>query len=77
MAENNELIEAEHDDEHGEAFRVAKASLGVARDVELAGPFGLTVGALASVNFIPAGLRANYGKSHPLGAMAFLRFKID
>jgi hypothetical protein len=56
---------------------VGKASLGLARDVDLSGPFGLTVGALASVNFIPDGLRADYGKKHPLGAMAFLRFRID
>ena len=78
ITENNELVELDHHDEgHGEVFRVGKASLGLARDVDLSGPFGLTVGALASVNFIPDGLRADYGKKHPLGAMAFLRFRID
>ena len=78
MTENNELVELDHqDDEHGRTFRVGKASLGLARDVDLGGPFGMTVGALASVNFIPNGLRTEYGKKHPLGAMAFLRFSID
>ena len=79
ITENNELVELDHhdDEHHGEVFRVGKASLGLARDVDLSGPFGMTVGALASVNFIPEGLRADYGKKHPLGAMAFLRFRID
>jgi hypothetical protein len=74
VTENNELVE--HDD-HGHAYRVGKASLGVARDFDLTGPVGMTVGALGSVNFIPDGLRAEYGKKNPLGAMAFLRFRID
>lgn len=74
MAENNELLP---DDDHGHAYRVGKASVGLARDVNLAGPFGTTVGALGSVNFVPEGLRAEYGGRHPLGAMAFVRFRID
>jgi hypothetical protein len=74
VTENNELVE--HDD-HGHAYRVGKASLGVARDFDLTGPVDMTVGALGSVNFIPDGLRAEYGKKNPLGAMAFLRFRID
>jgi hypothetical protein len=78
VTENNELVELDHEDDgHGETFRVGKASLGLARDVDLGGPFGMTIGALASVNFIPDGLRDAYGKKHPLGAIAFLRFKID
>ena len=77
MTENNELVELDYDDGHAETFRVGKASVGVARDFDLTGPLGMTVGALGSVNFIPDGLRAEYGKKHPLGAMAFLRFRID
>ena len=78
ITENNELVELDHHDEgHGEVFGVGKASLGLARDVDLRGPLGMTVGALASVNFIPDGLRADYGKRHPLGAMAFLRLRVD
>ncbi len=79
VTENNELVELEEDghDGHGEAFRVGKASLGVARDFNLAGPLALTIGALGSVNFIPAGLKAEYGKRLPLGAMGFVRVKLD
>jgi hypothetical protein len=79
ITENNELVELDHhdDEHHGEVFRVGKASLGLARDVDLAGPVGITVGALASVNFIPEGLRAEYGRKHPLGAMAFVRLRLD
>ena len=51
--------------------------MGLARDVDLAGPVGMTFGALGSVNFIPDGLRAEYGGRHPLGAMAFVRLRID
>ena len=79
ITENNELSKPSMTTMMGtrEAFRVGKASLGLARDVDLGGPFGLTVGALASVNVIPDGLRAEYGRQYPLGAMAFLRFRID
>ena len=74
MTENRELVEAE---EHGPAFRVCKVSLGVVRDVRLAEHFALGVGALASVNFVPDGLAALYGGQHPMGAMGFVRLKLD
>ena len=61
----------------GLSIEFGKASLGLARDVDLAGPFAVTLGALGSVNFIPSPLADAYGKKHPLGAMAFLRFKVD
>ena len=74
LAENNELVPGL---DHGPVYRVGKASLGLARDVDLAGPFSVTLGALGSVNFIPSPLADAYGKKHPPGAMAFLRFKVD
>ncbi len=74
MTENNELVP--HAD-HGPAYRVGKASLGIARDIDLAGPVGLTVGVLGSVNFIPYPLAEAYGSKHPLGAMGFVRIKLD
>jgi hypothetical protein len=74
VTENNELSQLV---DHGPAYRVGKASLGVARDFDLRGPLGLTIGALGSVNFIPGGLSAEYGGKHPLGGMAFVRLRLD
>jgi hypothetical protein len=74
VTENNELSEVV--DDHGPAYRVGKASLGLARDVDVAGPLTLVVGGLASVNFIPDALKADYGRT-PVGAMAFVRVKLD
>ena len=74
VTENNELSALVED--HGPAYRVGKASAGIARDVDVAGPLTLVVGGLASVNFIPAALEAEYGKL-PVGAMAFVRVKLD
>jgi hypothetical protein len=74
VTENNELSQIV---DHGPSYRVGKASLGVARDFDLSGPFGLTVGALGAVNFVPRGLSAEYGGKHPLGGMAFVRLRLD
>jgi hypothetical protein len=74
VTENNELSEAV--DDHGPAYRVGKASFGIARDVDVAGPLTMVVGGLASVNFIPDALKADYGRT-PVGAMAFVRLKLD
>ena len=60
------------------AFRVGKASLGLARDVDLAGPFGHDRRRARLGQFHPrAACAREYGGQHPLGAMAFLRFRID
>ncbi len=74
MTKNNELVP---DLDHGPTYRVGKASLGIARDLDLAGPLGLTVGVLGSVNFVPEPLAGDYGGKHPLGAMGFVRLKLD
>jgi hypothetical protein len=74
LTENRELLEIE---EHGPAFQVGKASLGVVRDFRLAEHFSLGVGALASVNFVPDGLAPVYGSHNPSGAMGFVRLKLD
>ena len=74
MTENNELLP---DVDHGPAYRVGKASLGIARDVELAGPLKLVIGGLASVNFLPSALADDYGGRHPLGARGFVRLALD
>lgn len=61
---------------HGPAFKVGKISAGAIRDFAVAPQVKLGVGGLLSVNFVPEGLRAEYGKSNPLGAMAFVRLKV-
>jgi hypothetical protein len=74
---NRELVDADPD-HHGDPFIVRKASLGVLRDMPVgAGPLKLGVGVLGSVNFLPRGLALLYGGRNPLGAMAFIRLKVD
>lgn len=75
--ENRELIELESEEEHGPAFKVGKASLGALRDFRIAKNLTLGAGGLVSLNFIPRGLCEDYGGSNPLGAMAFVRLKLD
>jgi hypothetical protein len=78
ITENSELLPIDHDDEehHGEAFRVGKVSAGAIRDFAIAPQLKLGIGGLLSVNFVPEGLRAEYGKARPLGGMAFVRLKV-
>lgn len=78
ITENNELVESEEGEggHHGEAFRVGKVSAGVIRDFRIADQVKMGIGGLLSVNFVPEGLRSDYGKSHPLGGMAFVRLKV-
>jgi hypothetical protein len=76
ITENNELVEAEGDEEHGEAFRVGKISLGAIRDFRIADQVKLGIGGSMSLNFVPDGLKPLYGSSNPLGGMAFLRLKV-
>jgi hypothetical protein len=78
ITENSELLPIDHEDEdhHGEAFRVGKVSAGAIRDFAVAPQLKLGIGALLSVNFVPEGLRADYGKARPLGGMAFVRLKV-
>jgi len=47
----------------------------VARDE--GGDLALGVGALLAVNFVPDGLEDEYGGNNPIGAMGFLRLKIE
>ncbi|MEO8142133.1 MAG: hypothetical protein ABI617_05700 [Sphingomicrobium sp.] len=82
IAENNELLpideeEEEGGDHHGEAFTVAKVSLGIVRDFKVAEHLALGVGGLYSLNFVPKGLKDEYGGRNPHGAMGFVRLKIQ
>jgi len=47
------------------------------RDFALTPHWSFGVGGLYAVNFVPAGLRASYGRSEPQGAMGFIRLKLN
>jgi hypothetical protein len=74
LTENRELVDLQ---EHGQAFRVGKVSLGAVRDFRIADQLSLGAGGLFAVNFVPAGLTPLYGADNPTGAMAFVRLKLD
>jgi hypothetical protein len=74
VAENRELLD---ELEHGPAYRVGKVSLGAVRDFAVAEHVKLGVGGLISGNFLPRELAPLYGKSNPLGGMAFVRLKLE
>jgi hypothetical protein len=59
------------------AYRVGKASLGAVRDFRIAEHFSVGVGGLLSVNFVPGALAPLYGSHNPIGAMGFLRLKLN
>jgi hypothetical protein len=73
MTENRELI----DIEDGPAYRVGKMSLGAIRDFKIADHVSLGAGGLFSLNFVPDGLAPLYGSHNPVGAMGFVRLKLD
>jgi hypothetical protein len=75
VTENRELLEA--GDEHGPAYRVGKVSAGVVRDFRLAKHLTFGVGGLVSLNFVPDDLADEYGGNNPMGAMGFVRLKLD
>ena len=61
---------------HGDLYTVSKASVGAVHDWRLAENVRFGLGALYSVNRVPAGLEPSYG-GDPDGAMIFARLKID
>jgi hypothetical protein len=75
MIENRELVE--NPEEHGPAFRVGKVSVGAVKDFRVAEHFSLGLGGLFAVNFVPDGLAPLYGGHNPIGAMGFVRLKLD
>ena len=74
ITENRELLDEE---EHGEAFRVGKVSVGAVHDFKLAEHVSFGVGGLFAVNFVPKGLAPRYGGNNLTGAMGFVRLKLD
>lgn len=67
----------DHDQEHGEPYRVGKISAGAIRDFRVAEHLTLGVGELASVNFVPDAPASEYGGDTPMGAMGFIRLKVE
>jgi hypothetical protein len=74
--ENRELLEVD-DRDHGPAFKVGKFSAGAVRDFSVSKHLALGVGGLVAVNFVPDGLRSEYGSRNPLGAVGFVRLKVE
>ena len=75
LTENREL--SADPEEHGPAFRVGKISLGAVHDFKVASNLSFGIGGLFAVNFVPDGLAPLYDGNNPVGAMGFVRVKID
>jgi hypothetical protein len=73
MVENRELIQGQDEP----AFRVGKVSLGAIRDFRIADHLSIGPGGLVALDFVPNALAPLYGGSNPIGAMAFVRLKLD
>jgi hypothetical protein len=69
--ENNELTAVDH----GPAYPVGKASLGLVRDVAVAKHLTVGLGGLYALNFVPDALEDAYG-GDPGGAMLFARLRL-
>lgn len=59
------------------AYRVGKISLGAVRDFRLIDHLSLGAGGLFSLNFVPAALEPFYGSRNPVGAMGFVRLRLN
>ena len=73
ITENRELTEVEG----GPAYSVGKVSLGAVRDFRIAPNVSFGAGGLVALNFVPDALAPLYGSNNPIGAMAFVRLKLD
>jgi hypothetical protein len=74
VTENRELLPLSG---HGPAFTVGKVSVGAIRDFRIADHFSIGAGGLFSVNFVPDSIAPLYGGNNPVGAMGFVRLKLD
>lgn len=74
MTENRELLD---EAEHGPAYRAGKVSAGAIRDFKVGEHLSIGAGGLVAINFVPDGLAPHYGGHNPIGAMGFLRLKLD
>jgi len=74
IIENRELLGL---DVESPAYRAGKVSLGAVRDFRIAKHFSLGAGGLLAVNFVPDALAPLYGGHNPVGAMGFVRLKLN
>jgi hypothetical protein len=72
LIENRELLGL-----NGSTYRVGKVSLGAVRDFGIAEHLSVGAGGLFSLNFVPGALAPLYGGSDPVGAMGFVRLKLN
>jgi hypothetical protein len=73
MTDNRELIAGQDEP----SYRVGKVSAGAVRDFRVAQHLSIGAGGLTSLNFVPEPLSSFYGGKHPIGAMGFVRLKLD
>lgn len=73
VVDNRELIQGKDEP----AYRVGKLSVGAVRDFRIADHLSLGAGGLFSLNFVPDALAPLYGGGNPIGAMGFLRIKLN
>jgi hypothetical protein len=74
MIENRELLGL---DVESPAYRVGKVSLGAVRDFPIAKHLSVGAGGLLALNFVPDALAALYGGHNLIGAMGFVRLKLN
>ena len=63
--------------DHARAYSVGKVSVGAIRDFRIADHLSLGAGGLFALNFVPPAIAPLYGGSNPVGAMGFVRVKLD
>ena len=73
--ENDELTFA--GGHRGPVYDVGKVSLGAVRDFRIAEHLSRGAGGRFAVNFVPDSIVPLYGGNNPLGAMGFVRLKLD
>ncbi len=73
MVENRELLGLLN----SPAYRVGKISVGAVRDFVIADHFSIGAGGLLALNFVAEPLEPLYGGAHPIGAMGFIRLKLN
>ena len=74
ITENRELLDIV---EHGPAYRWARFHSEQCATSASRSMSSLGVGGLLAVNFVPDSLAPLYGGNNPIGAMGFLRLKLD
>jgi hypothetical protein len=73
MTENREISRFEQEP----AYRVGKISIGTVRDFQIMDHCSIGIGGQFALNFLPDALEPIYGGDHPLGAIGFVRFRLD